>query len=116
MALAVGDDMKGLRDRALLLVGFAGAFRRSELVALNVEDLEESELGYKVTIRHSKTDQEGAGQTIAKARAAFRPSPPGRSCPSASRSARAVARPYLSRSSRALRHSFPAVHRPVIAL
>jgi integrase len=65
MALAAGDDMKGLRDRALLLIGFAGAFRRSELVALNIEDLEESELGFKVTIRHSKTDQEGAGQTIA---------------------------------------------------
>jgi integrase len=65
MVLAAGDDMKGLRDRALLLVGFAGAFRRSELVALNVEHLEESELGFKVTIRHSKTDQEGAGQTIA---------------------------------------------------
>src|SRR5437764_9251370 len=62
MALAAGDDMKGLRDRALLLIGFAGAFRRSELVALNVEDLEESELGFKVTIRHSKTDQEGAGK------------------------------------------------------
>jgi site-specific recombinase XerD len=65
MALAAGDDMKGLRDRALLLIGFAGAFRRSELVALNIEDLEESDLGFKVTIRHSKTDQEGAGQTIA---------------------------------------------------
>jgi site-specific recombinase XerD len=65
MALAAGEDLKGLRDRALLLIGFAGAFRRSELVALNVEDLEESELGYKVTIRHSKTDQEGVGQTIA---------------------------------------------------
>jgi len=65
MALAAGDDMKGLRDRALLLIGFAGAFRRSEIVALNMEDLEESELGFKVTIRHSKTDQEGAGQTIA---------------------------------------------------
>jgi site-specific recombinase XerD len=65
MALAAGDNMKGLRDRAVLLVGFAGAFRRSELVALNVEDLEESELGLKVIIRHSKTDQEGAGQTIA---------------------------------------------------
>jgi site-specific recombinase XerD len=65
MALAASDDMKGLRDRALLLIGFAGAFRRSELVALNIEDLEESELGFKVTIRHSKTDQEGAGQTIA---------------------------------------------------
>jgi site-specific recombinase XerD len=65
MALAAGDDMKGLRDRALRLIGFAGAFRRSELVALNIEDLEEGELGFKVTIRHSKTDQEGAGQTIA---------------------------------------------------
>jgi site-specific recombinase XerD len=65
MALAAGNDMKGLRDRALLLIGFAGAFRRSELVALNIEDLEESEFGFKVTIRHSKTDQEGAGQTIA---------------------------------------------------
>jgi integrase len=65
MAVAADGDMKGLRDRALLLIGFAGAFRRSELVALNIEDLEESDLGFKVTIRHSKTDQEGAGQTIA---------------------------------------------------
>jgi hypothetical protein len=65
MALSAGGDMKGLRDRALLLTGFAGAFRRSELVALDCEDLEESELGFKVMIRHSKTDQEGAGQTIA---------------------------------------------------
>jgi site-specific recombinase XerD len=65
MALAAGNDMKGLRDRALLLIGFAGALRRSELVALNVEDLEETELGFRVSIRQSKTDQEGAGQTIA---------------------------------------------------
>jgi site-specific recombinase XerD len=65
MALAAGDDMKGRRDRALLLIGFAGAFRRSELVALNFEDIEESELGLKVIIRHSKSDQEGMGQTIA---------------------------------------------------
>ena len=65
MALSAGGDMKGLRDRALLLTGFAGAFRRSELVALDCEDLEESELGFKMTIWHSKTDQEGAGQTIA---------------------------------------------------
>jgi site-specific recombinase XerD len=65
MALSTGEDPKGLRDRALLLIGFAGALRRSELVALDLEDLEESQLGFKVTIRHSKTDQEGAGQTIA---------------------------------------------------
>jgi site-specific recombinase XerD len=65
MALATREDLKGLRDRAVLLFGFAGAFRRSELVALNCEDLEETEHGLKVTIRHSKTDQEGQGQTIA---------------------------------------------------
>jgi site-specific recombinase XerD len=59
MALAAGEDIKGQRDRALLLIGFAGAFRRSELVALDVEDLEEGELGFRVAIRRSKTDQEG---------------------------------------------------------
>lgn len=56
---------KGLRDRALLLFGFAGAFRRSELVALNTWNLEEREEGLKVTIARSKTDQEGQGQRIA---------------------------------------------------
>ena len=61
-------DAKGLRDRALLLLGFAGAFRRSELVALNVGDLEFCDSGLRVTIRKSKTDQEGLGVTIAVAR------------------------------------------------
>ena len=56
---------KGLRDRALLLFGFAGAFRRSELVALNTWNLEEREKGLKVTIEVSKTDQEAQGQVIA---------------------------------------------------
>jgi len=60
-----GAGLKGLRDRALLLIGFAGALRRSELVAFNIEDIEETPDGMKITIRHSKTDQEGAGQTIA---------------------------------------------------
>jgi integrase len=54
----------GIRDRALLLVGFAGAFRRSELVGLNVEDVTFTDDGLKVVIRRSKTDQEGAGQVI----------------------------------------------------
>jgi site-specific recombinase XerC len=58
------EKILGVRDRALLLVGFAGAFRRSELVALNFEDVEFREDGLKVTIRKSKTDQEGAGQVI----------------------------------------------------
>ena len=65
MAANTGAGLKGLRDRALLLIGFAGALRRSELVALNIEDIEEAPDGMKITIRHSKTDQEGAGQTIA---------------------------------------------------
>jgi integrase len=59
---------ESLRDRALLLLGFAGAFRRSELVALDVADIEETETGLLVSIRHSKTDQEGQGVTIAIAR------------------------------------------------
>jgi integrase len=52
----------GLRDRALLLLGFAGAFRRSELVALSVEDLSTQRDGLVVLVRKSKTDQEGAGK------------------------------------------------------
>jgi integrase len=59
------DTLRGLRDRALLLLGFAGAFRRSELVAPRVADLAETPDGLRVTIRRSKTDQEGAGQEIA---------------------------------------------------
>ncbi len=58
-------DVKGLRDRALLLLGFAGAFRRSELVALDVADLQFCDGGLRVIIRKSKTDQEGLGATIA---------------------------------------------------
>lgn len=57
--------LRGKRDRALLALGFAGAFRRSELVALEVADLVETADGFRVVIRHSKTDQEGAGQEIA---------------------------------------------------
>ena len=59
------ETRKGLRDRALLLFGFAGAFRRSELVALNTWNLETRDEGLKVTIEQSKTDQEAQGQTIA---------------------------------------------------
>jgi integrase len=68
MALGTGDNLKALRDRALLLLGFAGAFRRSELVALDCEDIEECETGLRITIRHSNTDQEGAGRTLAVVR------------------------------------------------
>jgi site-specific recombinase XerD len=50
MAANTGANLKGLRDRALLLIGFAGALRRSELVALNIEDIEEAPDGMKITI------------------------------------------------------------------
>ena len=59
------DTLAGLRDKAILLLGFAGAFRRSELAALTVGDIEETQEGLRVTIRKSKTDQEGVGQVIA---------------------------------------------------
>lgn len=55
----------GVRDRALLLAGFALAARRSELVALRVSDLEETPEGFRVTVRRSKTDQEARGTTRA---------------------------------------------------
>lgn len=64
MVAAVDAGLMGLRDRAVVLVGFAGAFRRSELVALNVEDLVEEDGGLAVIVRQSKTDQEGAGQKV----------------------------------------------------
>ena len=53
-----------VRDRALLLVGFAGAFRRSELVGLNTEDLEFNDNGLVVHLRRSKTDPEGEGRKV----------------------------------------------------
>jgi site-specific recombinase XerD len=65
MAPIAGGRLSSLRDRALLLLGFAGAFRRSELCALDFEDIEETAEGLRVTIRHSKTDQEGRGVVIA---------------------------------------------------
>ena len=55
--------VKGQRDRALLLVGFAGAFRRSELVGLDVCDLRRDPDRLRITVQRSKTDQEAEGQT-----------------------------------------------------
>ena len=60
-----------LRDRALILLGFAGALRRSELVALTVADVARHPKGIVLTIRRSKTDQAGEGKVR-------RPSPSGR--------------------------------------
>jgi len=54
----------GLRDRALVLLGFAGAFRRSELVGLTVGDCTFGNDGLTITLRRSKTDQAGAGRRV----------------------------------------------------
>lgn len=58
---AIPDTLDGKRDRALILIGFAGAMRRSELVALDVTDIARHAKGLVLTIRRSKTDQAGAG-------------------------------------------------------
>lgn len=63
MVETVGDDIKGKRDRALILLGFAGAFRRSELVALTVATVQFINDGLVIKLPHSKTDQEGQGET-----------------------------------------------------
>jgi integrase len=62
---ACGLDLAGLRDRALFLIGFAGALRRSELVGLDVEHLTWTASGLKLLIERSKTDASGEGAEIA---------------------------------------------------
>lgn len=57
-------SLLGVRDRAILLFGFAGAFRRSELVRVEIEHLEETADGIRIHIPRSKSDQEGQGQDI----------------------------------------------------
>lgn len=61
----IGDDLRACRDRALLAVGMAGAFRRSELVAITVARVSEDSRGMLIRIPASKTDQEGKGHTVA---------------------------------------------------
>jgi site-specific recombinase XerD len=64
MVDATDSGIIGARDRALVLLGFAGAFRRSELVRLDIEDCAFGKDGLTITLRRSKTDQDGAGRKI----------------------------------------------------
>jgi len=64
MVDATDAGIIGARDRALILLGFAGAFRRSELVGLDIEDCAFGKEGLTVTLRRSKTDQDGLGRKI----------------------------------------------------
>jgi integrase len=68
---ALPNTLIGKRDRAMMLVGFAGAFRRGELVGLTVADLFFADAGLIVRVRRSKTDQEGAGIMIGIPRGAL---------------------------------------------
>ncbi|MDA0163146.1 tyrosine-type recombinase/integrase [Solirubrobacter ginsenosidimutans] len=64
MVAPLGERLIDVRDRAVLLVGFAGALRRSELSGLDVGDVVETGEGLKITVARSKTDQEAEGHTI----------------------------------------------------
>ena len=65
-----GDDLVGARDRALFLLGFAAALRRSELVGLDLAHVTWTKAGLKLLIERSKTDTEGEGAEIAIPRGA----------------------------------------------
>lgn len=60
----VGDDIRGVRDRALLAIGMGGAFRRSELVALQFSDVKQVPAGLEILIPFSKADQLGDGELV----------------------------------------------------
>jgi integrase len=64
MVGTLGDRLIDVRDRAMVLIGFASAMRRGEVAALDVEDVEVTGDGLVVTIRRSKTDQEGKGKKL----------------------------------------------------
>ena len=55
------EEIKKLRDKSIILIGFGGGFRRTELISIDHEDLEFVPEGLKITIRRSKTDQLGEG-------------------------------------------------------
>jgi site-specific recombinase XerD len=59
--LKVIEDIKKLRDKSIILIGFSGGFRRNEIVSLDYEDLDFVHEGLKITIKRSKTDQFGEG-------------------------------------------------------
>jgi len=73
------QSLSGTRDRALLLIGFAGALRRSELVSLDVNDINITNEGLILNLRSSKTDQEGQGTPIGIPYGEFESSCPVRS-------------------------------------
>jgi site-specific recombinase XerD len=64
IVVGLPNTLLGIRDRALLLIGFAGGFRRSELTALDRDAVDITRDGIVVTLRRTKTDQDGQGRKI----------------------------------------------------
>jgi len=58
------DDVRSIRDKCIILIGFVGAFRRSELVNIDYEDIEKTIEGLIILIKASKTDQEAIGRKV----------------------------------------------------
>ena len=61
MVTTLGESLTDIRDRALILIGFAGAFRRSELVEITMDDLEFNRDGLTIMLKYGKKDQESQG-------------------------------------------------------
>src|SRR5210317_1372937 len=57
----INEEIKKLRDRSIILIGFSGGFRRNEIISLDYEDLDFVQEGLKITLKRSKTDQFGEG-------------------------------------------------------
>lgn len=64
MVDSCGRDPQGLLERAVLLIGWVGSFRRSEIVSLRVEDVTTTRHGIEIVLRQSKTDQNGESRTV----------------------------------------------------
>ena len=75
---ALEDDLTGLRDQAIILIGFAGGLRRSEIAALDVEHVVLDDGGLLIHLPRAKTDQEGKGTTVGLPYGSHRPTCPVR--------------------------------------
>jgi integrase len=64
MIRSMPNTLIGMRDRALIIIGFAGAFRRSEIVGLDVDDISYRDEGLVILLARSKTDQTGEGRWV----------------------------------------------------
>ena len=105
--LTCDQSARGRRDRALLLFGFVGALRRSELVALRVEDVAVVPGGLRLRIRRGKTDQAGQGAEIGLPRGRFVETCPVRAFAAWQAVAKRKAGPLFERSARATASAIP---------